>query len=170
MARFEKTVNFIVMKVSISYGELSELVSNKTGKNVKFEFGGSKEEVISRILGIPVRVRILQVEPQSVTVSYRIGGDTNITLPTSGIIMDPCPSPLSFIGGLFKCGAQAAGNKALKVLIENCVTHPAVSVNEDKSVTIDLEKIPQMKAAMAVVSLNSVSFDEDCAIADMAIK
>jgi len=158
------------MKISIAYNEISELVSKNTGKNFNFEYGGCKDEIVVRIIGIPVRVRILQVEPQSVTVSYRIGGDTNIPLPTSGIIMDPCPSSLSFIGGLFKCGAQVAGNKALNVLIENCVKHPSVSVNENKSVTIDLEKIPQMNAAMAVVSLNSVSFDEDGAIADMAIK
>jgi len=157
------------MKISITYNELSELVSNNTGKSVKFEFGGCKEEVIARIFSIPIHVSVLRVEPQSITVSYRIGGDTNIPLPTSGIIMDPCPSPLSFIGGLFKCGAQAAGNKALNVLIENCVKHPAVSVNEDKSVTIDLEKIPQMKPALAIVSLNSVSFDENGAIADVAL-
>jgi len=166
MARFKNIDDFIVMKIFSSYYELSELVSNNTGKSVKFEFGGCKEDVIARIFNIPIRLRILQVEPQSITVSYRIGGDTNIPFPTSGIIMDPCPSPISFIGGLFKCGAQVAGNKALNILIEKCVKHPAVCVNEDKSVTIDLDKVPQMKAAIAV---NAVSFDENGAIADVTI-
>jgi len=157
------------MKISLSYCELSELVSNNTGKSVKFESGGCKEEVIARIFSIPIRVRIIQVEPQSVTVSYRIGEETSVPLSTSGIMMDPCPSTISLIGGLFKRSAQVAGNKAIKVLVENCVKHPAVCVNEDKSVTIDLEKIPQMKTIVERMSLNAVSFNENDAIADVTI-
>jgi len=71
---------------------------------------------------------------------------------------------------LFKRGAQVAGNKAINVLVEKFVKHPSVCVNEDKSVTIDLVKIQQIKEAMEALSLNSVSFDENGTIADVTIR
>lgn len=141
------------MKLTANYLELSSIIFDKTEKQVEFEYGGNADSVIVKYMNIPCLLRIEQIDSNSVILSYQIGGD-------SSDIMVSGPSPLSFIGGLFKRGAQKIGNKAAEIVIENFVKHPAVSIIADRTLCVDLRKIPQLDDVRKVADIEDVSFNE----------
>lgn len=141
------------MKLTANYLELSSIIFDKTEKQVEFEYGGNADSVIVKYMNIPCLLCIEQIDSNSVILSYQIGGD-------SSDIMVSGPSPLSFIGGLFKRGAQKIGNKAAEIVIENFVRHPAVSIIADRTLCVDLRKIPQLDDVRKVADIEDVSFNE----------
>lgn len=141
------------MKLTANYLELSSIIFDKTEKQVEFEYGGNADSVIVKYMNIPCLLRIEQIDSNSVILSYQIGGD-------SSDIMVSGPSPLSFIGGLFQRGAQKIGNKAAEIVIENFVKHPAVSIIADRTLCVDLRKIPQLDDVRKVADIEDVSFNE----------
>lgn len=147
------------MKLTASYKELSELLLEKTGKDIVLEYGGNAQTVLVRYLHVSCRVRVEQVDAPLVKLSYSVG-DT----------VDPCPPIPSVIGGLFRRGAQALGNRAISVVIENFVKRPAVSVNEDKTLNVDLNKIPQLSKALDIAAVDNITFNEDGASIDFYVK
>ena len=152
------------MKISANYSELSSLLFDKTGKQVELYYGENVNSVIVKYMNIPCNVYIDKVELDSVTLSYQIGDDS------AEIIVDPCPSPLSFIGGLFKRGAQKLGNKAADMIIDNFMKHPAVSSVAERTLKIDLSKIPQMNAALEFADIENISVNESGVTVDFYLK
>lgn len=75
------------MKLTANYLELSNLIYDKTGKQIELDFGGGDNSFIVKYMNIPCHVFITKVESDSVTLSYQIG---NVH---SEIIVDPCPAP-----------------------------------------------------------------------------
>ena len=141
------------MKLTANYLELSSIIFDKTEKQVEFEYGGNADSVIVKYMNIPCLLRIEQIDSNSVILSYQVGGD-------SSDIMVSGPSPLSFIGGLFKRRVQKIGNKAAEIVIENFVKHPAVSIIADRTLCVDLRKIPQLDDVRKVADIEDVSFNE----------
>lgn len=163
-----KTINLILMKLTANYSELSELLLDKTGKDISLEYGGNTETVLVRYMHVPCRIRIEKVDVPSVTLSYSIGGDPSAFSPD--VMVNPCPPMPSVIGGLFRRGAQALGNRAIGTIIEHFVEHPAVSVNEDKTLNVDLSKISQLDDAIKLADIADVSFNETGATLDVILK
>ena len=156
------------MKLTASYKELSELLLEKTGKDIVLEYGGNAQTVLVRYLHVSCRVRVEQVDAPLVKLSYSVGGNSSACSPD--VIVDPCPPIPSVIGGLFRRGAQALENRAIGVVIENFVKHPAVSVNEDKTLNVDLSKIPQLSKAQVVASIDNISFNEEGGSVELTMK
>lgn len=154
------------MRVFANYSELSELLREKTGKDINLEYGGNAETVLAKYMHVPCQVRIEKIDVPFITLSYCIGGEPM----NPDIMVDPCPPVPSFIGGLFKRGAQALGNRAIGAIIEHFVEHPAVSVNEDKTLNVDLAKIPQLSRALEMAAVDNLSFNEDGASVELTIK
>lgn len=152
------------MKLTANYLELSNIIFDKTGKQVDFVFGGNTKSFIVKYMNIPCHVYVEKIESNFVTLSYQIGGES------SDIIEDPCPSPLSFIGGLFKRGVQKIGNKAADIIIENFVTHPAVSIIADRTLNVDLSKISQLDDAIKHADIADISFNETGATLNVILK
>lgn len=147
------------MKLTANYSELSELLLDKTGKDISLEYGGNTETVLVRYMHVPCCVRIEKIDVPSVTLSYGIGGDSSAFSPD--VMVDTCPPMPSVIGGLFRRGAQTLGNRAIGVIIEHFVEHPAVSVNEDKTLNVDLDKIPQLSKALEIADVDSINFNKE---------
>lgn len=156
------------MKLTANYSELSELLLEKTGKDIVLEYGGNAETVLVRYMHVPCRIRIEKVDVPSVTLSYSIGGDPSAFSPD--VMVDPCPPMPSVIGGLFRRGAQALGNRAIGAIIEHFVEHPAVSVNEDKTLNVDLSRIPQLSKALDMADVDNISFSEDGVSVELTMK
>lgn len=156
------------MKLTANYSELSELLLDKTGKDISLEYGGNTETVLVRYMHVPCRIRIEKVDVPSVTLSYSIGGDPSAFSPD--VMVDPCPPMPSVIGGLFRRGAQALGNRAIGAIIEHFVEHPAVSVNEDKTLNVDLSRIPQLSKALDMADVDNISFSEDGVSVELTMK
>lgn len=156
------------MKLTANYSELSELILEKTGKDISLEYGGNAETVLVKYMHVPCYVRIEKIDVPFVTLSYSVGGDSSAFSPD--IMVDPCPPMPSFIGGLFRRGAQALGNRAIGAIIENFVEHSAVSVNEDKTLNVGLDKIPQLSKVLEMVTIDNISFNEDGAFAELTLK
>ena len=154
------------MKLTANYSELSELILEKTGKDISIEYGGNAETVLVEYMHVPCYVRIEKIDVPFVTLSYSVGGESL----SPEIMVDPCPPIPSFIGGLFRRGAQALGNRAIGAIIEHFVEHPAVSVNEDKTLNVDLAKIPQLSRALEMAAVDNLSFNEDGASVELTIK
>lgn len=154
------------MRVFANYSELSELLREKTGKDINLEYGGNAETVLAKYMHVPCYVRIEKIDVPFVTLSYSVGGESL----SPEIMVDPCPPMPSFIGGLFRRGAQALGNRAIGAIIEHFVEHPAVSVNEDKTLNVDLAKIPQLSRALEMAAVDNLSFNEDGASVELTIK
>lgn len=76
----------------------------------------------------------------------------------------------SFIGGLFRRGAQALGNRAIGAFIERFVEHPAVSVNEDKTLNVDLAKISKISKVLEIITIDNISFNEDGVTVELTVK
>lgn len=156
------------MKLKANYSELSELLLEKTGKDISLEYGGNTETVFVRYMHVPCRIRIEKVDVPSVTMSYSIGGDPSAFSPD--VMVDPCPPMPSVIGGLFRRGAQALGNRAIGAIIEHFVEHPAVSVNEYKTLNVDLSMIPQLSKALDMADVDNISFSEDGVSVELTMK
>lgn len=156
------------MKLTANYSELSELLLEKTGKDIVLEYGGNAETVLVRYMHVPCRIRIEKVDVPSVTLSYSIGGDPSAFSPD--VMVDPCPPMPSVIGGLLRRGAQALGNRAIGAIIEHFVEHPAVSVNEDKTLNVDLSRIPQLSKALDMADVDNISFSEDGVSVELTMK
>lgn len=156
------------MRVFANYSELSELLREKTGKDISIEYGGNAETVLVKYMHVPCYIRIEKVDVPFVTLSYSVGGDFSAFNPD--IMVDPCPPMPSFIGGLFRRGAQALGNRAIGAFIEHFVEHPAVSANKDKTLSVDLDKIPQLSRVMEMVAIDNISFNENGAAVELTVK
>lgn len=154
------------MRINANYSELSECLRKTTGKDIKFEYGGNAETILVKYMHVPCYVRIEQIDVPFVTLSYSVGGESL----SSDIMVDPSPSMPSFVGGLFRRGAQALGNRAIGAIIEHFVDHPAVSVNEDKTLNVDLDKIPQLCKVLEMVTIDNISFNEDGASVELTVK
>lgn len=154
------------MKLTANYSELSELILEKTGKDISIEYGGIAETVLVKYMHIPCYVRIEKVDVPFVTLSYNVGGESL----SPDIMVDPCPPMPFFIRGLFRRGAQALGNRAIGAFIEHFVEHPAVSVNADKTLNVDLDKIPQLSRVMEMVAIDNISFNENGAAVESTVK
>ena len=154
------------MKLSTNYSELSEHLREKTNKDINLEYGGNAETLLVKYMHVPCHVRIEKIDVPFITLSYCIGGEAM----TPDIMVDPCPPVPSFIGGLFKRGAQALGNRAIGAIIEHFVEHPAVSVNEDKTLNVDMDKIPQLCKVLEMVTIDNISFNEDGASIELTVK
>lgn len=94
------------MRLFANYSELSEFIREKTGKDINLEYGGNAETVLAKCMHVPVYVSIDRIDAPFVTLSYSVGGESL----SQDIMADPCPPMPSFIGGLFRRGAQALGN------------------------------------------------------------
>ena len=154
------------MRLFANYSELSEFIREKTGKDIYLEYGGNAETVLAKCMHVPCHVRIEKIDVPFITLSYCIGGEAM----NPDIMVDPCPPVPSFIGGLFKRGAQALGNRAIGAIIEHFVEHPAVSVNEDKTLNVDMDKIPQLCKVLEMVTIDNISFNEDGASVELTVK
>lgn len=154
------------MRVFANYSELSELLREKTGKDISIEYGGNAETVLVKYMHVPCYIRIEKVDVPSVALSYNVGGESL----SPDIMVDPCPPMPSFIGGLFRRGAQALGNRAIGAIIEHFVEHPAVSVNEDKTLNVNLDKIPQLGKVLEMATIDNFSFNEYGAFAELTLK
>lgn len=152
------------MKITASYSELSNVIFDKTGKQVELDYGGNANSFIVKYSNIPCHVNVDKVESDSVTLSYQIGNDY------SENIANPCPSPLSFIRGMFRRGAQELGNMAADVILQKIVKHPAVSSVAERTFRIDFSKIPQMNAALDLADIENISVNETGAILDFNLK
>ena len=156
------------MKLTANYSELSELLLEKTGKDIVLEYGGNAETVLVRYMHVPCRVRVEKVDAPLVKLSYNVGGNSSAISPD--VMVDPCPPMPSVIGGLFRRGAQALGNRAIGVVIENFVKHPAVSVKEDKTLNVDLSRIPQLSKALDMAAIDNISFNENGGSVELTMK
>lgn len=154
------------MRLIANYSELSECLREKTGKDISLEYGGNAETVLVKYMHVPCYVCIEKIDIPFVTLSYNVGGESL----SPDIMVDPCPPMPSVIGGLFRRGAQALGNRAIGAIIEHFVEHPAVSVNEDKTLNVDLAKIPQLSRALEMAAVDNLSFNEDGASVELTIK
>ena len=150
------------MKISVPYAELSEMVAAKSGKNIGFEYGGCWGEGVVKFMGVPCIIRILEVASTVVTLSY------NLSLTSSQ----------DFEGGSFfdrvrkhiKRKVETAGNKTINVLISDIIKHPAISVIDDNTVAVSLEKIPELNSLLEKVEISDISFDETGLYAEFRIK
>ena len=147
------------MKISESYSELSRLISDKSGKQINLSYGGSSRTLTVKLLGVPLYVRVEKIEAQSVVVSHQIGRDCSVTSPENNI--DPMPSDLKLFGGLLKSRAQSVGVQAVNGLLKRYVNNPAITINGDKTITIGLDKIPQICGFVEKGELKDITFDED---------
>ena len=154
------------MKLSTNYSELSELLREKTNKDINLEYGGNAETVLVKYMHVPCYIRIEKVDVPFVALSYNVGSESL----SPDIMVDPCPPMPFFIGGLFRRGAQALGNRAIGALIEHFVEHPAVSINEDKILNVDLDKIPQLSKVMEMVTIDNISFNENGVTVELTVK
>ena len=154
------------MKLSTNYSELSELLREKTNKDINLEYGGNAETLLVKYMHVPYHVRIEKMDVPFITLSYCIGGEPM----TPNIMVDPCPPVPFFIGDIFKRGAQALGNRAIGAIIEHFVEHPAVSVNEDKTLNVDLSRIPQLSKALDMADVDNISFSEDGVSVELTMK
>ena len=156
------------MKISASYSELSKWISDKSGKTINLSYGGGSKTVLVKLLGVPLYVRIEKIEAQSIVVSHQIGRNSAITSPD--IFMDPMPSDIKLFGGLIKCGAQSVGVRAVNGLLKNFVNNPAITINEDKTVTVSLDKFPQVSGFVEKGELKDITFNEDGTSIEIYIK
>ena len=156
------------MELSATYSELKGLLLYKTGKDIELEYGGNAETVLLKYMHVPCYVHIEKIGVSSVTLSYNIGTDSVILSPD--VLVDACPPPISFIGGLFRRGAKALGGMAAGYVIENFVKHPAISVNEDKTLNVDLRKIPQLSKALEMADIDTIVFNEKGVSINLSIK
>ena len=156
------------MKLSATYLELKEFLTYKTAKNIEFEYGGNAETVLVKYMHIPCYVHIEKIDTSSVTLSYKTGGDSEAF--GSDVMVDPCPPPTFFIGGLFKRGVHALGNKAIGAFIENFVKHPSISVNSDRTLNVDLGKIPQLSKVLEIAEIDTIVFNEKEVSINLSIK
>lgn len=154
------------MKISASYSELSKWISDNSGKPINLSYGGSPRTVLVKLLVAPLYVRIEKVEAHSIVVSHQIGQNSIVTSPD--IFMDPMPSDIKLFGGLLKYGAQSVGALAVNGLLRQFVDNPAITTNEDKTVTISLDKIPQVSGFAEKAELKGIAFDDDGASIDMS--
>ena len=152
------------MRIFAKYSELSEFLREKTGKDINLEYGGNAETLLAKYMHVPIYVSIDKIDVPFITLSYSVGESVN-----SDIMVDPCPPMPAFIGGLFRRGAQALGNRAIGSIIEHFVEHPAVSVNEDKTLNIDLDKISQLGKVLEMVTIDNINFNEDGASVELTI-
>lgn len=154
------------MRLFANYSELSEFIREKTGKDINLEYGGNAETVLAKCMHVPVYVSIDRIDAPFVTLSYSVGGESL----SQDIMADPCPPMPSFIGGLFRRGAQALGNRAIGAFIERFVEHPAVSVNEDKTLNVDLAKISKISKVLEMITIDNISFNENGVTVELTVK
>lgn len=107
------------MRLSANYSELSDFLREKTGKDINLEYGGNAETVLAKYMHAPCYVRMEKIDVPFVTLSYSVGSESF----SPDIMVGPCPPMPSFIGGLFRRGAQALGNRAIGAIIEHFVEH-----------------------------------------------
>ena len=79
------------MKASVTYQELSQLVSSKIDKQITFEPTGEVTRIKSSIHGLPLYVKIESILGGEVNLSHQVGGDVQDSLS---------------VFGFFKMGAQ----------------------------------------------------------------
>lgn len=149
------------MKVSVPYAELSETVAAKTGKNICFEYGSCRGEGVVKFLGVPCSVRILGVVSKSVTLFY------NVSLSSSQDFEEG--SFFDRVRKHIKRKVETAGNKTIDVIISDIIKHPAISVIDDNTVAVDLEKIAKLNDLLEKVEISDVFFDETGLCADMKL-
>lgn len=154
------------MKITATYSELEVLISDKTGRKINMKYGGNPDDIIVKCIGIPYHLHIERIEKPSIIVSYHIGDKSNIA--AGDVPVAPCSPTRSFLERLFRRGTKAIENKAANVFVENFVKHPAVSVNPDKTLTVALDKIPQLGNVLEKISLSGISFNEEGATADVS--
>lgn len=156
------------MKLLATYLELKGLLPYKAIKDIEFGYGGNADTVLVKYMHIPCYVRIEKIDTTSVILSYKAGADSEAF--GSDVLVDPCPPPTSYIGGLFKRGAQVLGNKAIGAFIENYVKHPSISVNEDRTLNVNLGKIPQLSKVLEVADIDTIVFNEMGVSINLSIK
>lgn len=161
-------INPITMKLSATYSELKGLLLYKTGKDIEFEYGGNADTVLVKYMHIPCYVRIEKIDTPSMALSYKTGGDSEAS--GSDVMVDPCPPPTFCIGGLFRRGVQALGDKAIGAFIENFVKHPAISVNRDRTLNVDLSKISQLSKVLETADIDTIVFNEKGVSINLSIK
>ena len=133
------------MKASVSYQEISQLVSSKVGQQITFEPTGEASRVKSSIHGLPLYVKIESISGDEVNLSHQVGDDVQ----ESQSVFD-----------IFKIGAQKLAKEAVNQLVDNLVKGPGVSVNEDKTICVKLSEIEQLKGMLKAAELKDVYFDE----------
>lgn len=127
------------MKISIGYDEIHSLVENRFGKKVVMCYVDPNTVRVTYyqkvlFVSLPIHINVSVVEVRAASVRLKYNGGAAVEKIASGVL------------------------DLLKEKIS--AKFDAITVSSDLTVDIDLMKIEKTKAAMEVLSLKELKFDE----------
>ena len=127
------------MKISIGYDEIHSLVENRFGKKVVMCYVDPNTVRVTYyqkvlFVSLPIHINVSVVEVRAASVRLKYNGGAAVEKIASGVL------------------------DILKEKIS--AKFDAITVSSDLTVDIDLMKIEKTKAAMEVLSLKELKFDE----------
>ncbi|MDE6258551.1 MAG: hypothetical protein K2M53_09245 [Muribaculaceae bacterium] len=127
------------MKISIGYDEIHSLVENRFGKKVEMCYVDPNTVRVTYyqkvlFVSLPIHINVSVVEVRAASVRLKYNGGAAVEKIASGVL------------------------DLLKEKIS--AKFDAITVSSDLTVDIDLMKIEKTKAAMEMLSLKELKFDE----------